>query len=123
MNANPIRRRRAMSFKMIACPSTDAKRRRGNRWLPSISPMDGSCRPCGGQCDHRSDPGGNGKVVQTNVAAVRVDGRHVAAIVATVVGYAMGMAGPVEVGIQSGLGGVCVLTQSGSNKLLVKEIG
>ena len=61
--------------------------------------------------------------MQMDVAAVRVDGRHVAAIVATVVGSAMGMAGPVEVEIQSGLGGVCVLTQSGSNKLLVKEIG
>ena len=44
--------------------------------------------------------------MQMDVAAVRVDGRHVAAIVATVVGSAMGMAGPVKVEIKSGLGGM-----------------
>lgn len=31
-------------------------------------------------------PGGSGNVVQANVAAVRVDGRHVVAVVATLMG-------------------------------------
>ena len=95
MNMNPIRRRRPSGFPQIEYDTTAA----------TAAGMAGLGRPSGGVSDRRGVPGGEGHDAQgVDVAAVRVDGRHVAAIVATVVGSAMGMAGPVKVEIQSGLG-------------------
>ena len=97
MKQDVIRRRRTMSFPKIAYDTPAA----------IAAGMAGLGRPSGGVSDRRGVPGGEGHDAQgVDVAAVRVDGRHVAAIVATVVGSAMGMAGPVKVEIKSGLGGI-----------------
>ena len=77
MKKDVIRRRRPSSFPQIAYDTTAA----------TAAGMAGLGRPSGGVSDRRSEPGGEGHEAQgMDVAAVRVDGRHVAAIVATVVG-------------------------------------
>ena len=93
---DPIRRQAVTELPMIACVHHRREAAGDGRALTAIlvaQAIDGGVH------------GGEGHEAQgLDVAAVRVDGRHVAAIVATVVGSAMGMAGPVKVEIQSGLG-------------------
>lgn len=60
-----------MSFRMIACVHHRRVAAGDGRALPDILVA---------QAIAGCVPGGSGNVVQTNVAAVRVDGRHVAAV-------------------------------------------
>jgi hypothetical protein len=71
MKRDVIRRRRTMSFRQIAYDTTAA----------TAAGMAGLGRPSGGVSDRRSEPGGEGHDAQgVDVAAVRVDGRYVAAM-------------------------------------------
>lgn len=98
MKQDVIRRRRTMSFRMIACVHHRREAAGDGRALTAIlvaHAIDGGVH------------GGEGHEAQgLDVAAVRVGGRHVAATSATVVGSATCVADPVEAGIKSGLGGM-----------------
>lgn len=67
MNRHVYRRRRSWSFRMIAC--VHHRRASGGGW-------PGSDGHPGGTSDRRGVSGGNGNVVQTNVASILVDGRR-----------------------------------------------
>lgn len=70
MKSHVYRRRRSESFRMIAYDSTAA----------SAAGMAGLCRPSAGISDRRVRIRRDGHGMQMDVAAVRVDGRHVAAV-------------------------------------------
>lgn len=89
MNMNPIRRRRSNSCSKIACVHHRREAAGDGRALTAILVA---------QAIGEGVPGGEGHGAQgLDVAAVRVDGRHVAAIVATVVGSATCVANPLEI--------------------------
>ena len=71
MKRDVIRRRRTTSFRMIAC--VHHRRASGGGW-------PGSDGHPGGTSDRRVRTRRDGRGTQMDVAAVRVDGRHVAAV-------------------------------------------
>ena len=87
MNPSVYRRRRSKRFSKIAYDTTAA----------SAAGMAGFCRPSGGVSDREGVSGGNGHGVHG--CGRRPSGRPACGgSAATVVGSAMGMADPVEVG-------------------------
>ena len=71
MKSHVYRRRRSWSFRMIACVHHRREAAGDGRARTAILVA---------QAIAGCVSGGNGNVVQANVAAVRVDGRHVAAV-------------------------------------------
>ena len=86
---DPIRRQAVTELPMIACVHHRREAAGDGRALTAILVA---------QAIGEGVPGGDGHGAQgLDVAAVRVDGRHVAAIVATVVGSATCVANPLEI--------------------------
>ena len=113
MNNDASRRRRAKSFRLIAYPTSVALATwRGSP--DSVNPYVGRREPSKGSYKRSTEVYPAGWARDANRCGLHPRGWSACGSnAATVVGSAMGMADPVEVGIQSGLGGPYVPRQPG----------